>query len=79
MTIRKLLVRVIHTEYQANFGSPKKYQYEEGIWLGAKPPHLLPDEQVRSLTVDHNEKDNSMYILLECIAGFKEEKRKKIY
>ena len=77
MTICKLLVRVIHTEYQANFGSPKKYQYEEGIWLGAKPPHLLPDEQVRSLTVDHNKKDGSIYILPECIAGFKKNNEKK--
>ena len=45
--------RVIHTEYQANFGSPKKYQYEEGMWLGAKPPHLLPDDQTTAESNEH--------------------------
>ncbi|XP_046852857.1 nuclear protein MDM1-like [Xenia sp. Carnegie-2017] len=37
--------REMHSEYQANFVSPKKYRYEEGIWVGASPAHLLTQNQ----------------------------------
>lgn len=37
-------VRKWKTEYHSNFKAPSLFRYEEGVWKGANPPHIQPQE-----------------------------------
>lgn len=39
-----LLGRKWKTEYHSNFKAPSLFRYEEGVWKGANPPHIQPQE-----------------------------------